>query len=91
MKFSAIVEQALELLQRQKRISYRALKREFDLDDEYIADLREELVEARRVAVDENGRILVWIGEAEQDEKAKRAKDEREEEQQAIQTLDARR
>ena len=62
MKFSAMVEQVLDLLRRQKRISYRALKREFDLDDEYIADLREELIEARRVAADENGRVLVWSG-----------------------------
>jgi class 3 adenylate cyclase/tetratricopeptide (TPR) repeat protein len=65
MKFYEIVEQVLTLLQRQGRVSYRALKREFDLDDEYIADLREELVIARRVAADEDGRILVWIGEGE--------------------------
>ena len=40
MKFSAIVEQVLAMLQRQGRISYRALKREFDLDDAYIEDLK---------------------------------------------------
>ena len=34
MKFYEIVAQALTLLQRQRRVSYRALKREFDLDDE---------------------------------------------------------
>jgi hypothetical protein len=38
MKFSTVVEQVLELLQRQRWISYRALKREFDLDDEYIEE-----------------------------------------------------
>jgi class 3 adenylate cyclase/predicted ATPase len=62
MKFYEIVEQVLTLLQREGRVSYRALKREFDLDDEYIADLGEELVVARRVAVDEDGRVLVWLG-----------------------------
>ena len=56
MKFSRIVDQATALLQRKERVSYRALKREFDLDDETLEDLKEELIEARRVAVDENGR-----------------------------------
>ncbi len=40
MKFSAIVEQVLTMLQRQGRILYRALKREFDLDDAYIEELQ---------------------------------------------------
>jgi hypothetical protein len=39
MKFSAVMKHVLELLRRQGRISYRALKREFDLDDAYIEDL----------------------------------------------------
>ena len=62
MKFSAIVEQVLAMLQRQGRISYRALKREFDLDDAYIEDLKEEIIKARRLAVDEDGAVLVWVG-----------------------------
>lgn len=64
MKFSTVVEQVLELLQRQRRISYRALKREFDLDDEYIDDLKAEIIDAKRVAVDEDGKVLVWVGDA---------------------------
>ena len=59
MKFSQIIDQASDLLQRQGRLSYRALKREFELDDAALEDLTEELIEARRIAVDENGRILV--------------------------------
>ena len=62
MKFSQIIDQASDLLQRQGRLSYRALKREFELDDAALEDLTEELIEARRIAVDENGRILVWNG-----------------------------
>jgi hypothetical protein len=62
MKFSAVVEQVLEMLQRQGRISYRALKREFDLDDDYIEDLKEEIIKARRLAIDEDGAVLVWTG-----------------------------
>jgi adenylate cyclase len=34
MRFSDIIEQAKSLLQRQGRITYRSLKREFDLGDE---------------------------------------------------------
>ena len=33
----------LELLQRQGRVSYRALKLRFELDDEYLEDLKAEL------------------------------------------------
>ncbi len=62
MKFSEVVEQVLVMLQRQGRISYRALKREFDLDNEYIEDLKEEIIKAKRLATDEDGAVLVWIG-----------------------------
>jgi predicted ATPase/class 3 adenylate cyclase len=64
MKFSEVVTQTLDWLQREGRISYRALKREFDLDDEFLADLKDEIIEAKRLAVDENGKVLVWVGEA---------------------------
>ena len=63
MRFSEIVEHASSLLQRAGRITYRALKREFALDDEMLADLREELIIARRIAVDEDDKVLVWIGQ----------------------------
>ena len=63
MKFSEVVNQASALLHSKGRMTYRALKREFDLDDEALEDLKEELIEAERVAVDENGKILVWVGD----------------------------
>src|SRR5262249_37969869 len=62
MDFYAVLAQVMALLQREGRTSYRALKRQFALDDDYIEDLKEELIEARRLAVDENGRTLVWTG-----------------------------
>ncbi|HJY84113.1 MAG TPA: adenylate/guanylate cyclase domain-containing protein, partial [Candidatus Binatia bacterium] len=62
MKFSAVVEQVLELLRRQGRVSYRALKREFELDDDYLDDLKAEIIDARRLAIDEDGKVLVWTG-----------------------------
>jgi class 3 adenylate cyclase/tetratricopeptide (TPR) repeat protein len=62
MTFDELLAQVLELLQREQRLSYRALKRRFALDDEYLEDLKAELVEAKRLAVDEDGRVLVWTG-----------------------------
>ncbi len=63
MKFSEVVTQALAWLQREGRISYRALKLEFDLNDEMLDALKDELIEAKRLANDENGKVLVWVGE----------------------------
>jgi len=62
VKFSEIIEQASALLQRKGRLTYRSLKLEFDLDDEQLDVLKEDLIEAQRLAVDEGGRILVWAG-----------------------------
>ncbi len=58
MKFSEMVDQAVEFLRRRERVSYRALKREFDLDDESLEDLKVELIDAQRIAVDEDGKVL---------------------------------
>ena len=44
------------------RVAYRALKRRFSIDDEYIEDLKADLIDAKRLAVDEDGKVLVWIG-----------------------------
>jgi hypothetical protein len=63
MTFDDMLEQVMTLLQRQGRVSYRALKMRFALDDEYLDVLKEELIDAQRVATDEDGRILVWIGD----------------------------
>ena len=63
MTFDEILAQVLELLQRQGRVSYRALKRRFDLDDDYIEDLKAEMLFAYPV-VDEEGKGFVWTGEA---------------------------
>src|SRR5262249_42667324 len=63
MTFDDILEQVITRLQRQGRVSYRALKMRFNLDDEYLDVLKEELIDAQRIAMDEDGRILVWTGE----------------------------
>src|SRR5262249_44504337 len=63
MDYEELVAKVIALLQREKRVPYRILKRRFDLDEEYIEDLKIDLIEAKRLAVDENDRILVWIGD----------------------------
>src|SRR5262245_11252827 len=68
MKFSEIVKQAVTLLHESQRVTYRGLKLEFDLNDEQLAALKDELIKAARVARDENGEVLVWVGNDEKSE-----------------------
>jgi class 3 adenylate cyclase/tetratricopeptide (TPR) repeat protein len=72
--FAEIREQVLELLQRESRVAYRVLKRLFSLDDEYVEDLKADLIDAKRLAIDEDGKVLVWVGTDSEGETAKREK-----------------
>ena len=65
MKFYEVVKQVIAVLQEEGRVSYRALKREFDLDDDYLEDLKAELIEIKELAVDKDGKMLVWTGDGE--------------------------
>src|SRR5262249_49059647 len=62
MDYDAIVTQALTLLQREQRLSYRVLKLRLQLDDDLLEALKEDLIYAKKLAVDEDGRVLVWTG-----------------------------
>jgi class 3 adenylate cyclase/tetratricopeptide (TPR) repeat protein len=64
MTFDEILTQVLELLRREGRVSYRALKRRFDLDEDYLEDLKAEIIQAKKLAVDEDSAVLVWTGDA---------------------------
>src|SRR5215475_1560821 len=64
MTFDEILTQVLDLLRRDGRVSYRALKRRFDLDEGYLEDLKAEIIQAKKLAVDEAGAVLVWTGDA---------------------------
>ena len=63
MTFDEILTQVLDLLQPEKRVSYRALKRRFDLGDDYLEDVKDEFIYAKKLAVYEDNHILVWTGE----------------------------
>jgi class 3 adenylate cyclase len=62
MDYDAVVTQALTLLQREQRLSYRVLKLRLQLDDDTLEALKEDLIYAKKLAVDEEGRVLVWAG-----------------------------
>ena len=62
MHFEEILDQATAMLQRRGRVSYRTLKLQFHLNEEALEALKEELIEVHRLAVDQDGRMLVWAG-----------------------------
>jgi class 3 adenylate cyclase/predicted ATPase len=60
MAFYDIVDQTIALLQQHKRLSYRALRRHFHLDDTTLSDLKFELITVQELAIDQNDTILLW-------------------------------
>ena len=61
MTFDDILDQILDVLQRQGRVWSWALKRRFDLhDDDHLEALKDELIYAQRLAVDEEAKC--WSG-----------------------------
>src|SRR5215471_6869826 len=64
MDFYAILDQVVALLRQRHRVTYRALKRHFQLDDAVLEDLTVELIKGQRLAADEDGEVLVWTGDS---------------------------
>jgi class 3 adenylate cyclase len=64
MDFYELLDEVLKLLHQRGRVTYRALKRQFNLDDDILEDLKEEILDGQRLAVEEDGRVLVWTGSA---------------------------
>ena len=64
MDFYEVLDQIIALLRQRGRVSYHALKRQFDVDDAYLEDLKVELIEVQELARDHDGKMLVWFGEA---------------------------
>jgi hypothetical protein len=62
MDYEALLAQVLVLLQQEQRLSYRVLKLRLQLDDETLEALKEDLIYAKQLAVDDAGRVLVWTG-----------------------------
>jgi class 3 adenylate cyclase/tetratricopeptide (TPR) repeat protein len=64
MTFEELLDQAIALLRRRGRVTYRTLKLQFDLDDDHLEALKEELLYSQSQVRDEDGRGLVWTGDA---------------------------
>src|SRR5712691_5301668 len=62
MTFEEILDHAIAMLQRRGRLTYRTLQRQFQLDDAALDDLKDEIIYGQRLAVDEEERVLVWMG-----------------------------
>jgi hypothetical protein len=62
--FEEVLTQAIAMLQRLGRVSYRALIRQFALDEDYFADLKDALLYACPEVIDD-GRGFIWSGATE--------------------------
>jgi class 3 adenylate cyclase len=62
MDFYAVLDQAVALLQQRGRVTYRALKLQFQLDDDQLEALKDELLYAHPDMVDDAGRGLRGTG-----------------------------
>jgi hypothetical protein len=63
MDFYEVLDDVLEWLLSRGRVTYRALKRQFNVDDEFLEDLKEEIIYGQKLAVDEDDRVLLWTGD----------------------------
>ena len=66
MDLYSVLDQVVDLLRQRGRVTYRALKRQFELDDDFFEDLKEELLYAHPEAQDDGGRGLIWNGAREE-------------------------
>jgi class 3 adenylate cyclase/tetratricopeptide (TPR) repeat protein len=60
MDFYAVLDQAVDLLRQRGRVTYRALKIQFQLDDDQLEALKDELRYTHPQVVDDAGRGLLW-------------------------------
>ena len=60
MNFAQVLKEVLWCLVTKGSISYRRIKRGFDLDDDALEDVRREMISTLRIAADIDGELLVW-------------------------------
>ena len=63
--FKELLAKVVDWLQHSERVSYRAIKRQFDLDDEYLEDLKEAILFAHPEIIDDTGRGFVLTKKAD--------------------------
>ena len=75
MDLYEVSDQVATLLQKRGRLAYRMLKLQFELDDEQLAALKEELIDIQEVAADKDGKMLVWTGSETAEDSASQTAD----------------
>ena len=60
MNFARVLKEVLWCLVTEGSMSYRRIKRGFDLDDDALEDVRREMISTLRIAADVDGELLVW-------------------------------
>jgi hypothetical protein len=63
MTFEELLDHAIAMLQQRRRLTYRTLKLHFQLDDEQLAALKDELLYSQPQVVDDAGCGLIWSGD----------------------------
>src|SRR5215469_15420563 len=63
MTFEEILDQVIAMLQRRGRVTYRTLQLQFQLDEDQLEALKDELLFAPPQVRDEAARGLVWTGD----------------------------
>ena len=64
MDFYTLLDHVVDLLRQRQRVTYRALQRQFQLDDAALNDLKDELLYAHPQVRDDGGRGLLWTGDS---------------------------
>jgi hypothetical protein len=65
MDFYSVLDQVVDLLRQRRRVTYRALKLQFQLDDDQLEALKDELLYAHPEVADDVGRGLIWASTPE--------------------------
>ena len=61
--FDQTLAAIVEFLLREQWVAYRLLKRRIALTDDDLEDVKADLIDAKRLAFDEDGKVLVWSGD----------------------------
>ena len=64
MDFVTVVDQVIILLRQRGRVTYSTLQRQFQLDEDTLADLLAELHYTYRDEIQEEEQGVLWVGDA---------------------------
>jgi hypothetical protein len=65
MDFYDLLDHVVNLIRQRGRVSYRALQRQFDVNDDLLAEIKDEIIYAQHPVAEDGERGLIWTGDAE--------------------------